>query len=238
MARRLVFLLRRLPSLTREEFQDYWLGTHAPLVAERAGVLGIRRYQQVHTTRQVRPDTTAAFDGIAELWIEPSTATGSASAGADGRRRAGDELLADERNFIDLSSSPIWMAEEVLLKEGPIEGERMTAALRRAPGLTRAEFLDHWRQVHGPLALQHPEVFGFRHYVQLHTPLDAEDFPPAHARGAPAPFDGISEIYRDEPIADPEHLAAVREMIMEDEARFVDYGTSPVWYGRVEVILS
>ena len=89
MARRLVFLLRRLPSLTREEFQDYWLGTHAPLVAERAGVLGIRRYQQVHTTRQVRPDTTAAYDGIAELWIEPSAAS------ADDRRRAGDELLAD-----------------------------------------------------------------------------------------------------------------------------------------------
>ena len=129
------------------------------------------------------------------------------------------------------------MAEEVLLKEGPIEGERMTAALRRAPGLTRAEFLDHWRQVHGPLALQHPEVFGFRHYVQLHTPADAEDFPLAHARGAPAPFDGISEIYRDEPTADPEHLAEVRDMIMEDEARFVDYGTSPVWYGRVEVIV-
>ena len=38
--------------------------------------------------------------------------------------------------------------------------------------------------------------------------------------------------------ADPEHLATVRDMIMEDEARFVDYGTSPVWYGRVEVILS
>jgi uncharacterized protein (TIGR02118 family) len=232
MAQRLVFLLRRLPSLTREDFQAYWLGTHAPLVAERAGVLGIRRYQQVHTTRHSRPDTMDAFDGVAELWFD-------AEPGSDveARRRASDELLEDERRFIDHTASPIWLADEVTLNEGLVEGERMTAALRRKPGLTRAEFQQHWRQVHGPLALEHPEVFGFRHYVQLHTPADAEDFSTAKARGAPAPFDGVSEVYRDEPTVDRDQVAAVRAMIMEDEARFVDYDASPVWFGRVEVII-
>ena len=37
---KLTFCLRRLPHLSREEFQAYWRETHAPLVAERAEVLG------------------------------------------------------------------------------------------------------------------------------------------------------------------------------------------------------
>ena len=56
-------------------------------------------------------------------------------------------------------------------------------------------------------------------------------------RGAPPPFDGMSEIWRDATTADADRAAAVREMIMEDEARFVDYAASPLFYGRVEVVV-
>ena len=37
---KLVFCLRRLPHLSREEFHRYWLDTHGPLVRERAPALG------------------------------------------------------------------------------------------------------------------------------------------------------------------------------------------------------
>ena len=46
---RLTFCLRRLPSLTREEFQRYWLETHGPLVRKHAKALNLRRYVQLHT---------------------------------------------------------------------------------------------------------------------------------------------------------------------------------------------
>ncbi len=46
---KLVYCLRRLPNLSREEFQRYWLETHGALVRERAQALRIRRYVQVHT---------------------------------------------------------------------------------------------------------------------------------------------------------------------------------------------
>ena len=49
MVPKLVYALRRLPHLSREEFQRYWREVHAPLVAERASVLGITRYVQCHT---------------------------------------------------------------------------------------------------------------------------------------------------------------------------------------------
>ncbi|MGH7417889.1 MAG: EthD domain-containing protein, partial [Candidatus Rokuibacteriota bacterium] len=46
---KLVFCLRRLPNLSREEFQRYWLDTHGPLVRQLAPALGVKRYVQVHT---------------------------------------------------------------------------------------------------------------------------------------------------------------------------------------------
>ncbi len=113
---KLTFCLRRKPEMTVEEFQRYWRDVHAPLVAERAEVLGIRRYVQVHTVHPEVNDrlrgrnggSPEAFDGVAEIWLDDlaSMATDDPAA-----VQASAELLADERNFIDLPSSPIWLAE-------------------------------------------------------------------------------------------------------------------------------
>lgn len=115
---KLVFCLRRLPELSREEFQAYWRGTHAPLVAARAEVLRIRRYVQVHSlpaeahvaTRASR-DAPEEFDGVAELWWA-SWDDLAANAGDPDAARASAELLEDERRFIDLPRSPLWWGEE------------------------------------------------------------------------------------------------------------------------------
>ena len=45
---KLTFCLHRLPTLSFEEFSHYWGAVHAPLVAARAPLLGIRRYVQEH----------------------------------------------------------------------------------------------------------------------------------------------------------------------------------------------
>jgi uncharacterized protein (TIGR02118 family) len=114
---KLVFCLRRKPELTREQFQEYWYTTHAPLVRKNAEALRIRRYVQVHTrdtpmnaaiqgSRNAPPE----YDGVAELWfdsLEDMAANRSPAAAGAGR-----ELLEDEGRFIDLANSPIWFAEE------------------------------------------------------------------------------------------------------------------------------
>lgn len=114
---KLIYTLRRLPHLSRDEFQRYWRDVHAPLVHARASVLGIVRYVQSHT----RTDADAAhdryrarnggcppeFDGVAELWVQRTTGPAS-----DEARHAADELLDDERNFIDLPNSPMTLATE------------------------------------------------------------------------------------------------------------------------------
>jgi hypothetical protein len=238
VANRIVFLLRRRPELTRDEFQRIWWEEHAPLVASYASTLGIVRYQQVHTTGDHRPLALAAFDGSAELWVDTSRAEGT----AEERAAASAALLADERRFIDLAESPIWVAEEQLLRQGThriaSDGEtRLTAALRRAQGITHEQFARHWREVHAPLALAHNDVLGFHHYVQLHTPANAATHPLRTERGAPEPFDGVSEVILEPVSPDAERARAVRSMIMEDEARFVDYAASAVYIGVIRVVL-
>lgn len=121
---KLVFPLRRLPSLTREEFQRYWLDVHGPLVRSHAAVLGIRRYVQVHTLPEavnaaVRASRGApeAYDGVAELWYDSLEALVAAVATDEGRA-ASQLLLEDERTFIDHAASPIWFAEEHPIVEG------------------------------------------------------------------------------------------------------------------------
>ena len=116
---KLTFCLRRLPNLSREEFQRYWRGTHAPLVCSVADTLRIRGYVQLHTTATPVNDMLRAsrggpeeYDGVAELWwdsLDDLTAAMSAPEGA----AAGAALLEDEKRFIDLERSPLWLGEEM-----------------------------------------------------------------------------------------------------------------------------
>jgi uncharacterized protein (TIGR02118 family) len=115
---KLVFCLRRLPHLSRAEFQAYWRERHAPLVAEAAPALAIRRYVQVHTlvsplNARFRAGRGAPeeYDGVAELWFDSVEALVAAGATPEGRA-AGKRLLDDERRFIDLARSPLWLSEE------------------------------------------------------------------------------------------------------------------------------
>jgi len=236
MTTRLVFLLTRLDHLDREEFQRTWWDDHAPLVAERAATLGIVGYQQVHTIADDDPRGSALgpapFDGIAELWIDPEAATGS----IDERRQAGEELLEDERRFIDLPRSPIWMADEVVQLAGRRSGLRLSSTLYRRADLDGAEFRRHWREVHGPLALAPPDPLGIVHYVQLHTPDDAETFPAARRRSAPPPPDGLVEAWFDE-LPDWGASSEGRRRSRDHEQLFLDRSRLRSWLSVVRPVV-
>jgi len=115
---KLVFPLRRLPGLTRAEFQRYWLETHGPLVRRHARALHIRRYVQVHTlddplnaVLRERRGTLAPYDGVAELWWDSREEMEAALATPEAQQAA-RELLEDEQRFIDLGRSALWLGTE------------------------------------------------------------------------------------------------------------------------------
>ncbi len=121
---KLVYCLRRLPNLSREEFQRHWLQKHGPMVRSRAQALRIRRYVQVHTLESPMNDALRRnrgalepYDGVAELWWDSLDDLAAATASPEGQK-AGQELLEDERRFIDLERSALWVAQEHPIVEG------------------------------------------------------------------------------------------------------------------------
>ena len=115
---KLTYCLRRLPSLSREEFQRYWFDKHGPLVRKHGEVLRIRRYTQLHSfddpvneAFQESRGGPEPYDGVAELWWDSIEDLQEAMGTPDGEVAA-VALLEDEKTFIDLPNSPLWVGQE------------------------------------------------------------------------------------------------------------------------------
>jgi uncharacterized protein (TIGR02118 family) len=93
--------------------------------------------------------------------------------------------------------------------------------LVRKPGMSRAEFSDYWRRVHGPLVMSIPEIR--RHnvkYVQSHTLGEWHPF----LAGEEPLFDGAAEIWVDSMDAASALFAEPKfaELVVPDEVQFLD----------------
>jgi hypothetical protein len=117
---KLVYCICRKPSLSREEFSFYWLNHHATLVSQHAASTGAYRYVQSHTVdlpvttsfNAARGITNPVYDGVTEFWwleesdlLPPGISKSEIAA-------AQQKLLEDEKAFIDLERSVLFMTEE------------------------------------------------------------------------------------------------------------------------------
>ena len=119
---------------------------------------------------------------------------------------------------------------------------KLVFCLRRRPEMTAQAFQDYWRGTHAELVRARAGVLGIRRYVQTHT----EDLPGLHRSlqnrngGAPAPYDGVAELWFDslESIRndDPARQKAAAELL-EDERNFIDLPNSPMWFAKEHVIV-
>jgi len=121
---------------------------------------------------------------------------------------------------------------------------KLTFAVRRRTDIDPAEFHRYWRDQHGPLVRSLQQVLGIRRYVQTHrmeTPLN--DVLRA-GRGALEPFDGVAELWWDDldalvAAASSSEGSAAGQILLEDEARFIDLEQSALWLGQeIEIIAS
>ena len=101
---------------------------------------------------------------------------------------------------------------------------KLTFCLRRKAGLSLPEFQDYWLNKHGPLVRRLQPALGM-----------------AKVRGAPEPYDGVAELWWESEEAfrasgrTPEGREAGR-LLLEDEAKFIDLASSPLWLNREQVI--
>ena len=114
---KLVYAIRRRPDFTPEAFRKRWL-EHGPLVRDAARAIRARRYVQSHTLDTPLNAVLAAsrgmgeaFDGITEVWWDSMD---EIVAGLEdpASRDAQIRLLEDERKFIDLEKSFVFLTEE------------------------------------------------------------------------------------------------------------------------------
>ncbi len=121
---KLTFCACRRDDISEEEFHDYWLNKHGPLVKSVADVLRIHKYVQSHAIDTAANDAIASvrgaparLDGIAELWFKEEEFNDTANASE--REAAAKLLIEDEAKFIDFSRSPLWFNQEhVILDHG------------------------------------------------------------------------------------------------------------------------
>jgi uncharacterized protein (TIGR02118 family) len=252
---RLVFLLRRKAGLSLAEFQQYWRDDHGPLVASHANHIGVLRYVQSHRLeddanarmQQARGGMEPAYDGVAELWWETQEALAEALESASGQAAAA-ALLEDERRFIDLPNSPLWLTHEYPqvnptpedLVARPKSGiVKLHFPLRFSAALDPEAARIYWRTNHGPLIRSHAPASGILRYVQVHrydSPLEAAL---RQARGTRVPaYDGHAEVWFDRGVArsSPEATAAGRAAVA-DEAKFIDFKRSTMWIGKEHVFV-
>ena len=97
-----VFLVKRHPSMTPEEFADYWIESHTPFTAKVPGVRAHRCYPAAGAQADTPP-----FDGVAILSFDDEAAYRAAIASPEFAAAIGDAP-----NFQDTDATTAFFADE------------------------------------------------------------------------------------------------------------------------------
>lgn len=119
---------------------------------------------------------------------------------------------------------------------------KMVFCARRHPSLSREEFFDYWLTRHGPLFQKHARDYRALRYVQSHTLSTPLNDAIRASRGASAEYDGVGEIWWASEEAfrsavSSEAVQKLRNLFVEDEARFVDLANSSVFFTQEHVLI-
>ncbi|MEA2512423.1 MAG: hypothetical protein QOF33_2741 [Thermomicrobiales bacterium] len=97
-----VFLVKKKPSMTPEEFTRYWIDEHTPFTSKVPGVRSYRCYPMTGY-----PDAQPPFDAVATLGFDDEAAWKRAAASPELAAAIGDAP-----NFQDTGATMAFFAEE------------------------------------------------------------------------------------------------------------------------------
>jgi uncharacterized protein (TIGR02118 family) len=115
---KLVYIIRAREGMAPEEFHRYWREVHAPKVRSVAKAIRARKYIQSHTVDTPLNAALVAsrgmspiYEGITEVWWDRLDDL-QAALGDSNTAHAFQLLLEDEKHFIDLARSTVFMTQE------------------------------------------------------------------------------------------------------------------------------
>jgi uncharacterized protein (TIGR02118 family) len=193
MIHQLIFAAPK-PGMSVADFQRYWLEVHAPRYASK--IPQIRKYLVDTRLPFDGDEAPPLWSGAAEIWLandEEQLASLQTPEFLDGAR-------ADEPNWAAFWQTLVLDTDAELLRAGdhpaPADGVKLIMLVKRASGLSLAEFRQHSRDQQARLMLAVP---GLRRYLQGYT-RDG-----AYAVGE-APLDAAYQLSFDSPAALEEAL--------------------------------
>ncbi|WP_229729317.1 EthD family reductase [Agaricicola taiwanensis] len=121
---------KRVPSLTRSEFEQRWLTVHGPMAAVFPGLRG---YMLGFSLDEGEP----AADGIAQLWFD-SRKDAQASYASDIGRRGSADASAWLARREHLLASEVWLTRNAPISETPF---KLVFSVKRRDGMAREDFI-------------------------------------------------------------------------------------------------
>ena len=123
---KITYCMRRLPHLSREEFQTYYRRKHTRVLSQEDGAkLQMRRYVQLHALEEeachaldMNRGGEPSFDAVAEIWLDDYEVWEQHWNSEEGHAVL-RQLMDDENNFIDWSRSVMTCSRELVLIDGP-----------------------------------------------------------------------------------------------------------------------
>jgi uncharacterized protein (TIGR02118 family) len=184
---KVVWVARLRADRPRDEMRAYWTETHGP-IGLRAD--GIRSYVQSHVVGAIgaQGESTAqvAFDGYSVHEYDDRAAFAATMASPEW-----DDVVADGANVFSMESMDGMTAalEERVMRDGPRSPYKVVWFAKFRDDVPRQVAADHWRDVHGAIALRVP---GIDRYVQN---LAIGSLGAAGVEDELPAFDGFSECW-------------------------------------------
>lgn len=231
---KMLYLIKRRATATREELLMHWFANHMPLViksqhdAAAAGRMHARRY--IATLFDATADGEHPWDGVAQLWWDqalpkPKTPTGTTPRDSF-QQKAEPYVGWATTEYVVIDGSEHLPVEPLTLN-APFPCTRsgffkMTFLVKAKPATAFADLYDHWLNAHVPNVTEVMRSVGGLRYVVSHS-ID-----PQHE-----PYAGMAELY----FPDASGWSRYRETIQSDGMEnLIDPSATLALRGRTEMI--
>ncbi len=229
---KMVYLIKRRPTTTREELIAHWFANHMPNVISRreqrraAGELHAERY--VATVFDPKPERNHDWDGVAQIWYERALPRLQAAHGEEPidtfQEKAEPYLHWATREYV-IMDGPLPLNPRTLDPPFPCTRSgffKVTFLVSITQGAAYSDLFDHWLDVHVPNVRQTMKaVGGFRYVVSQSLEPEAE----AYA--------GMAELY----FPDASGWANYREQIRPDGMeQWIDADAVSVFCSGTEMV--